>query len=501
MARRLNNHDNAEDTIASLRQAMQDRRTSCVEIVDRCLARIALWDNRGPALRSLLAISPGARELAAQRDADLFGQGSPIGPLHGIPVVLKDNIGTRDMPTTAASKALEGFTPVADSWVARRLADAGAIILAKANLHEFALGGLTISSLGGQTRNPYDLSRTPGGSSGGAGVAVAMDFCTVALGTDTVNSIRSPASANGLVGLRPTRGLVGRAGILPVSETQDAVGPMARTVQDVACVMDVLAGYDPEDPITARAVGKIPSSYVDSLDRTALRGRRLGWLQDYQGHEPRHTEVNRAMADAMDVMRAAGAEVVPLNDPWLDADRLIHDYDVQKWEFKALLNQYLRCQPNAPVSNLQAIIDSGQFHQESLHDFLLKAEEVTDSHHDLDYLNRLAAQEQLRERLFVHMVNLNLDAIIYPLQKCLVVPIGSSGQSERNGILAALTGFPALNVPIGFSAPTSDAPLGVPIGMDIMARPFDESLLLGLGYAYEQMTQFRRPPRVQGWAS
>lgn len=485
--------------IESLQRDMLAGGLSSARLVDDCLARIERWDHQGPSLQALLAVDPRAREIAAARDAVLSETGAPIGPLHGIPVVLKDNIGVSGMPTTAASKSLEHFTPAGDSTVARRLIDAGAVVLAKANLHEFALGGLTVSSLGGQTRNPYDLTRTPGGSSGGSAVAVAMGFCSVALGTDTVNSIRSPASANGLVGLRPTRGLVSRAGALPVSETQDVVGPIARCVGDAARVMDVLAGYDPGDPLTARSVGKIPPSYVDALDATALRGRRLGLLQSFMGGEARHAEVNRAVAAAVDVMRGAGAEIVPVNDPQLDADRLLRDYDVQKWEFKALIERYLQSQPGAPVRSLDALIKGGLFHQETLRDFFVQAQGVDDALRDPEYLSRLAAHDALRDRLYGHMAAQELDALIYPLQRCLVVPIDSGGQAERNGILAALTGFPALDVPIGFSEPTAQAPLGVPIGLDILARPFDEPLLLGLGYAYEQLTRRRRPPSRANW--
>jgi len=485
--------------IASLRREMLAGRLSCVQLVERCLARIERWDRRGPALGAMLAVNPRALEMAADCDAALSRPGASIRPLHGIPVVLKDNIGTCDMPTTGGSKSLEGFTPTRDSTLARRLIDAGAIILGKANLHEFALSGLTISSLGGQTRNPYDLTRTPGGSSGGSAVAVAMGFCAVALGTDTVNSIRSPASATGLVGLRPTRGLVSRAGVLPVSDTQDVAGPIGRCVADVACVMDVLAGYDPDDPLTARSVGKTPPTYVDALDATALRGKRLGLLRGFQGTEARHAEVNLAVSRAVEAMRAGGAEVVPLEDPQLDADRLLREYDVQKWEFKAHFERYLHSQPDAPLRSLDDLIEGGLFHRESLEVFLIQAQDTTDIQRDPEYLARLVAIEGLRDRVFDHMAAQRLDALIYPLQKCLVAPIGSNGQPERNGILAALTGFPALNVPAGFSVATPQAPVGVPIGLDIIARPFEESLLLGLGYAYEQLAGCYRPPEHAGW--
>jgi Asp-tRNA(Asn)/Glu-tRNA(Gln) amidotransferase A subunit family amidase len=274
---------------------------------------------------------------------------------------------------------------------------------------------------------------------------------------------------------------------------------MARSVHDVALVLDVLAGYDPEDPVTARSSGKIPSTYLDCLTQTSLRGKRLGLLRYFQGIEEKHEEVNHAMANMSDVMRLAGANVIVVDDPYLEADALIRQYDVQKWEFKSLLNRYLGMEPNAPVHTLGDIIETGLFHKESLQDFFSQAEGITDREHDVEYLGRLAGLENLRDRLFKHMADQHLDALIYPLQKRMVVPIVCSGQVERNGILAGLTGFPALNVPDGFSPPTQQAPLGVPIGLDIMVRPFDEPLLLGLGYAYEQLTKFRQPPICTSW--
>lgn len=493
-----NSNKDTEATIASLQASLLEGENSVLGIIDERLARVEKWDGRGPKLKAMLAINSQARDIAAQQDAQRSSH-TLSGALHGIPVVLKDNCNTSTMPTTAGSLALQGFMPARDSAVARRLTDAGAIILGKANLHEFALAGTTVSSLGGQTLNPYDLSRTPGGSSGGSGVAVAMDFCTVAIATDTVNSIRSPASATCLTGLRPSRGLISRAGLIPVTDTQDTVGPLARTVTDIACVMDVLVGYDPDDPVTAHCVGKTPSSYCDSLDPDALNGRRLGVLSSFQGHEKRHNEVNRAMAEAVDVMRRAGADVVMVDDPVLDADALLDQLDIQKWEFKWRLNNYLQAEPDAGVRSLADIIDSGRYHKPTLEAFLTQAETVTDRMQDLEYLRRLAGIDDLRDRLFGHMAAQKLDALIYPLQRCLVAPINGSGQPERNGILASLTGFPALNVPAGFSSPTADAPLGIPIGLDIMTRPFDEPLLLGLGYAFEQLTKFRRPPLVEGW--
>ncbi len=488
-----------EATIEDLQSRLLAGELSSVEMVDACLARIARLDQDGPRLRAILALNPAAHELAAAQDAALRSDGRFVGPLHGVIVAVKDNFNTLGMPTTGGSLALEGAVPPAESTVTQRLAEAGAIVLAKTNLHEFALAGTTCSSLGGQTLNPYDLTRTPGGSSGGSGVAVAMNFATVAVGSDTVNSIRSPASANCIVGLRPTRGLVSRAGVMPVSHTQDSVGPMARTVADVARILDVIAGHDPADPVTARSFGRIPANYGSFLQHNAFSGRRVGVLRKLQGSEARHRAVNAAMARAIQVMRGAGAQVLEIDGDFPDADALLRDCDVQKWEFKQLFETYLETLAPGQVKTLDDILASGRYHQETLREFLLQANRIQDPQSDLEYLGRLAAHERLRDRLLSLMADERLDALAYPLQRCLVVPTDAGGQVERNGIVAALTGFPALNVPIGFSEPDANAPLGVPIGMDLMARPFDEPLLIGLGYAFEQRTHHRKPPLEAFW--
>lgn len=478
-------------------KAMQEGHLTSVQLVEYMLERIARWDQKGPCLKALLALNPRALDLAREKDSVLASEGLS-GPLHGIPVVVKDNSNTSDMPTTAASTSLEGFVPSKNSTAVQRLLDAGAIILAKSNLHEFAQGGMTVSSLGGQTLNPYDLTRTCGGSSGGSAVALAMDFCTIALGTDTVNSIRSPSSAANLVGLRPTRGLLSRAGWVPVAETQDVIGPMGRNIRDVARTLDVLAGYDAADPVTAWSVGHIPASYLDELGEVSLKGRRLGLLTTLYGTDAVHEPVNLAMENVVDVLTREGAVCVPVADDHLDADTLLGEYDVQRWEFNTLLQAYLDQEPQAPVSSLEDIIASGRYH-ESIHNFFIQAREVEHPLDDAEYLKRKFVHQQLRDRVLNLMANNQLDALIYPLQKRLVVPVDAPSQVDRNGILAALTGLPALNLPAGFSAPDSHAPLGVPMGFDMLGRPFDEPLLLGMGYAYEQSTDLKRPPQTDHW--
>lgn len=483
-----------EASITSLHKAILSGRTTCTTIVDAYLARIAAYDKNGPALASILAINPQAREIAARLDEHFARTGELAGPLHGITVAAKDNYNTTDMPTSGGNVLFKDVVPQVESAVTQRLRESGAIILAKTNMHEWALAGITISSLGGQTKNPYDLTRTPGGSSGGTGAALAATFATVGLATDTMNSIRSPASANSLVGFRSTKGLVSRAGVIPVSHTQDVTGAITRSVEDAAIMLDVMAGFDPDDPATARSVGHIPHSFTDHLDADGLRGARIGLLTSFLGKDEIHAEVNAVVAHAVDTMRSNGASVVEVSDPMLDSDAILRDCDVQAWEFKTLLNEYFASLGHrAPVKSLRELIASGRYHK-PLEAFLVEADEMEAPESDPEYLARLLRIERLRERILLLMAQHEIDALVYPLQKRLVHRAGDPHQSERTGILAGVTGFPAVTVPAGFSSSSADAPLGVPIGLDILARPFDDARLIRIAYAFEQAANVRRPP-------
>jgi amidase len=485
-----------EASIATIHAAIQNKQTTCTEIVDQYLARIEAYDKKGPTLNAVITINPNARQIAAQQDAEFARTGKLAGPLQCIPVAVKDNYNTTDMTTTGGNLLLKNVTPTKESTVTQRLRDAGAIILLKTNLHEFALSGTTVSSLGGQTKNPYDLTRTPGGSSGGTGASVASNFATVGVGTDTVNSIRSPASANSLVGFRSTKGLVSRANVLPVSKTQDVVGPITRSVADAAVMLDVIAGYDPADPVTARAVGHIPASFQDSLNPQGLNGARIGVLKNFVGTQPIHAEVTAAFNKTIEALKAAGATVVEIDDPFFDAGVFNRDYDVQKWEFKPLFNDYLASLGDrAPVKNLGELIASGQYNKPTLEKFLASSEVIDSPYQDKEYLARLAKLDDLRDRLLGHMAAQKLDAVVYPEQMRLVVPITETNQADRTGILAGLTGFPAVTVPMGFSSPDQNAPIGVPMGMDMIGRPFSDPLLVKLAYSFEQATRVRKPPQ------
>jgi Asp-tRNA(Asn)/Glu-tRNA(Gln) amidotransferase A subunit family amidase len=408
-----------------------------------------------------------------------------------VPIVLKDNFDTADMPTTGGSKTLAGSVPPDDAFVVKRFREAGAIIIAKANLTELALTGTTVSSLGGQTKNPYDLTRTPGGSSGGTGAAVAANLAAAGTGSDTGQSIRSPASATALVGLRPTRGLISRDGIMPFSATQDEIGPMTRTVEDAARLLDVMAGYDPADPITAFGSGRVPATYTSSLTANGLEGARIGLLRSFSGREAIHQPVNRVMARAVDQMQAMGAAVIDVEIPNLDA--LTRGLSVMTFEFQPTFNRYLASLgPAAPIRTFSEFVRRREFHpslQKTLETYLA----VADGLDRPEYLQQLRRRAELRQAVMTVMADHRLDAILYPHQRRLVVPIGEE-QVERNGILSNSTGFPALTFPGGFSAPTATAPLGVPVGIELLGPEWSEGTLLKFAYAFEQGTRIRKPP-------
>lgn len=322
------------------------------------LERIKKYDGK---LHSIILINPNAEKEAAELD-EKFKKDGFSGPLHGIPVILKDNVETNDMPTTAGSIALKGFESHSDAFLVKRLKAAGALILAKANLHEFAIWGETVSSILGPTYNPYDLTRTPGGSSGGTGAAIAADFGIIGIGTDTINSVRSPSSANNLVGIRPTIGMVSRTGIVPYSLTQDTAGPLCRTVEDAARTLSVIAGYDKDDEITAWAYDKV-QNFEEGLDEGTLQGKRIGVLRSFFGTEEVNKPVNEVMEKALAVLQNAGAELVEITEN-IDSAWLTSEVSVHLDDFNDHLTQYLQSFPanKIPVHSLKEIYDSGKYH-------------------------------------------------------------------------------------------------------------------------------------------
>ena len=453
------------------------------------LKRIEAYDRKGPRLNAVIYVNPRALKEAAALDAK-FRKSGPVGPLHGIPVLLKDNVNTRDMPTTGGSKSLEGYVPPKDAFITKKLRDAGAIIFAKVNLHEFAVWGESVSSMLGQTLNPYDLTRTPGGSSGGTGAGLAANLGLLGIGTDTVNSIRSPASANSIVGIRPTIGLVSRDGIIPYSLTQDAAGPMARTVADATKMLNVLTSYDPGDQATAWSIGNIRKDYTQYLKKDGLKGKRIGILRGFFGTQPIHEEVNAITNKAIEDCKKIGATLVELNTPDIDSGKIANDISVHLFDLRPDLDSYLGDpKANTPVKSLEQIIASGKYHP----GIEKNIKEAMTLKHDASYYERLAKRTKLQDRVMAIMAEQKLDALIFPHQKRPVVPVGES-QVERNGSLGSVTGFPSIVVPGGFTKPTATAPIGVPVGIEFLSRPWTEGLLIAIGYAYEQGTQMRRVP-------
>lgn len=466
-----------EATIPELQEAMEAGVITSADLVDFSLARIAAYDTAGPELNALITVNPRAREEAEALDAERAASG-PRGPLHGIPVVVKDNINTTDMPTTAGSVALEGFHPSDDAFQVRRLREAGAVIIAKANLMEFAWGWNTRSSLGGQTLSPYDLSRDPGGSSGGTAVAVTANFATVGLGTDSCGSVRLPAAHNNLYGLRPTYGLSSRAGVIPLGFSLDTVGPMARSVIDLAILVDVTAGVDPDDPTTV-AVGW---SLAEAVDPDGLRGRRIGVLGRYSVGGP---EVDATLQAALDELTANGAEVIRVTTRTGSVD---HVNIILTTEFHFGLDEYLAAYPDAPVGSMDEIVDQGLLTGfVAWRDaFGLSAPLDAAAYHEA--IARRAAQRIIfRDMLVAFMDDNDLDAIAYPTSDHPALAI-RTGQDGGRCATASMAGLPALTVPVGF---TSD---GLPVGLEFMGRPFDEPTLIAIAAGYEAHTDHRRLP-------
>lgn len=488
--------DGREATIDSVHTALFSGLTTCRDVVSGFLARIEKFN---PTINSIISLDPNVLAVADEMDVAL-SRGNATGRLWCIPMLLKDNYDSVPLNTTAGCLALNSSVPTVDAPTVRALKRAGAVILGKTNLHEFALEGLSVSSLGGQTINPYDDSRTPGGSSGGTGAAIAASLAVIGTGTDTVNSLRSPASANSLFSFRPTRGLISRAGVVPISYTQDAVGAIGRSVADIAKVLTVMAsvGYDPNDNVTAF----IPSTsvgidYSTSIYGSSLSGMRFGLLEGFFNRTATNetTPVNEAMANVVNTLMAAGATVVPINDTVYNATAISAKLDVQQNEYRELLTAYLQrpsLQGVQPAS-MPALYASGEFLViPSQYSYVNTA--LISSTTNATYAAKQYGIRNLTATLDTTFKQHSLDAIIYPEQKNLVVKIGSPSQSGRNGILAALTGSPVITVPIGFSPATETAPIGVPIGMEILGLPWSEAKLLGMAARIDDLLHARKMP-------
>lgn len=485
-----NNFCVEEITISEVHNAIEEGRITCRELIKAYIDRINKLDSNFPKYNSIISINPNALKRAEELDL-YYAESGFKGPLHGIPVLVKDNIYTKEMPTTAGSVYLKDFVPEKNAFLIDKLMDAGAIILAKTNMHELAIGGETNNTLRGQTINPYDLTRTPGGSSGGTAVAVAMNFGIIGLGTDTVNSVRSPASSCNLVGLRPTYGLISKNGVIPSSLNQDNVGIIARTVEDLNLAFEVMSVFDEHDPNTEKVREYAKKVDLEPSDIT-LQGIRVGVLRSFFGKGEDNKSVNDVMHKCLDIMRSQGVEIVEIQEAY-DAVELQKTTSVDLYEFKDAVNKFLNTDgKDMKIKTLADMIDSNLLY-EGIKPSCIQANSL-DRNNDENYLFRVNRRVELREEITELMNRYEIDAIVYPHQKRPVVKVGES-QIERNGILGSLLGFPAMVVPGGFTNPTADAPLGVPVGIEFLGREMDDDSIIKIGKAFEQVTRFRTKPK------
>lgn len=492
--------DIAEATIADLQDGMTSGKYTARSLAEKYLARIEAVDRTGPALRSVIELNPDALALADSLDKERKEKG-PRGPLHGIPLLVKDNIDTADkMATTAGSLALVGTKPPRDAFLVARLRQAGAVILGKTNLSEWANVRCSYSTSGwsgrgGLTKNPYALDRNPCGSSSGSGVAVAANLCAGAIGTETDGSVTAPASVNGVVGVKPTVGLVSRAGVIPISHSQDTAGPMTRTVRDAAILLSAIAGVDPDDSATADAKGHIETDYTKFFTADGLKGARIGVARNFFGF---HDAVDRLATAAIEVLKKQGVTLVdttdlPKSDAYNAAETTVFHY-----EMKAGLNAYLaRRGPGAKVKTLNDVIAFNEknpnqempyFGQDSL--VKIDAKGPLTSY---EYLEALAKCKRLTrtEGLDAVLEKHKLDAVVAATMGPACVTDLVLGDRWLGGDLisvAAVAGYPHITVPMGFL-------FGLPIGLSFVGRAWSEPTLFKLAYAFEQATKARKPPR------
>ena len=472
--------DAFEKSIPELQAAMAGGEVSSEALVRQYLDRIEAFDRDGPRLNSMIHVNPNAVAAAKALD-DERREGEIRGPLHGIPVILKDNFDTADMPTTGGSIALAGFIPPDDGYQVRKLREAGAVFVGKSNLHELARGITTISSLGGQTLNPYDPERNPGGSSGGTGAAIAASFAAVGMGSDTCGSIRIPAANNNLFGLRVTQGLSSRDGIIPLSHTQDVGGPLARSMIDLALVLDATVGPDPADSQTLLAPDRVPESFAALADSAAVNGLRMGLLTSHLSDTAPYSEMTDVVMRAVEKLVERGAEAVDVDIENLD--ELFRHSGVIGFEFNEDFRRYL-AESRAPIASVQKILDDGLFHVALEERF---RNPIPEGKSPADLAVRLKGRAALAEAIDIVMTEADIDVLVYPTLRVKPRRV-QEGQFGSICQLAAQSGYPALSMPAGF---TDD---GVPVGIELLARPFEEEKLVSIGFDYERFAAPRVPP-------
>ena len=470
-----------EASIPQLQAALASGAVTSRQLVAAYRARIAAYDQKGPALSSIVTLNPAADAEAAALDKERAAKG-PRSPLHGIPVLVKDNFDTKDMPTSGGALALATLQPAEDAFQVAKLRAAGAIILGKTAMHELAAGTTTISSLTGQSRNPYDLQRSPGGSSGGTGAAIAASFAAAGMGSDTCGSIRIPAAYQNLFGIRTTRGLASRTGVIPLSDTQDVAGPLARSVADLAIMLDVTVGSDPRDVITAGAKAHVPKSYADALQPGSLKGARIGVLRSLFAIVPDDVDGKLVYDRAITAIRNAGAEVIEVAIPGLD-EMLTESGST--YEFVEDLRRYLAAHPGAPVASLDEIVKAGLHHDQL--DKRFRDPLAGPDRNSPGYQVMLAKRTVARAATDALLTKERLDALLYPTALGRPPVIGAEN-IYSNCRLSVVTGLPALAMPAGFT------PRGLPVGLELLGPAFSEPRLLALAHAWEQLATPRQPP-------
>lgn len=484
-----------EATIAEVHQGFRDRNLTCRRLVERYLGRIEAYDRKGPALNSIVTVNPHALAEADRLDDFLSRNQTFAGPLHGIPVVVKDQAETRDIVTTFGSIALDGYVPRQDATAIAKLKEAGAIILAKSAMPDFATSWFGFSSKSGETKNPYALDRDPGGSSSGTGAAVAANLAAVGIGEDTGGSIRVPSSFNNLVGVRVTPGLISRSGMSPLVVFQDTAGPMTRTVTDAAILLDALAGYDSKDPYTsAYAIAGHTGSYTRHLDRDGLRGARIGVLTEAFGSEtdPEAAQVNALVRAAIKRMEAAGAEFVEIGIPNL-MERIV-ETSLYLLHSRHDIDEFLGARPELPYHSVGAIHAAKKYHP-ILDLFDLIVQGPVHPADDPEYFRKLAARDGFQRDVVNMLAQKSLIAMCFPCVQVLP-PTRNEVKSGKwptlgfptNTLIASQAWMPSICVPAGFTDQ------GIPVGMEIVVYPYHEPDLFRLGYAFEQATRHRKAP-------
>ena len=481
-----------ETTISEIHAAMSAGELTVVDLVDGYLARIAAYDQVGPTLNSIITVNAATREDAVRLDAEFARTGELTGPLHGIPIVVKDQAETAGLMTTFGSIAMDGYVPEKDATAIAKLREAGAIILAKTAMPDFATSWFGYSSMAGETKNPYNLAHDPGGSSGGTGAAVAANLGAIGVGEDTGGSIRLPSSFDNLVGLKVTPGLISRAGMSPLVVFQDSAGPMCRTVEDLARLLNVLVGFDPADPFTATAViaGKV--DYQERLDRDALNGATIGVLRQSFGDpsNPEAAEVNALMEQALEVMRGAGAKTVDVEVP--DLDYYVEYTSLYITRSRHDIDAFLAERP-VPMKKVKDIRDAGKYHP-AIELFEMLVDGPEDPLSDPEYYQRYTAREVFQRSIINEMAKVGASALVFPTTQ---VPSPSRADLDAgkwttftyptNTLVAAQSWLPAISVPAGFAS-------GLPVGIEMMGLPYNEADLISLAYAFEQLTHHRRAP-------